>query len=201
MTIAELRASLKRAKKRASHYGLLARKNKKLAARRRKQIKERTTGPTGALYWALHQVGETESPAGSNRGPKISQWQASLGQWLVGQPWCGVFVGTALKRVGVPITSRVAGVALIVEDAEKCTGGWAAFIRNPESARPGDAVVLFGRGTHVGLVVENDKARRVLHTVEGNTSPGNRGSQDNGGGVYQRVRPYSNVYGIAKPRY
>lgn len=201
MTLAELRASLKRARQKARHHGQLARKNKKLASRRRRQIKERTTGPSGALYWALRQVGEVESPSGSNRGPKITMWQSEFGSWLVGQPWCGVFVGTALKRVKVPVNSRVAGVALICEDAEKCVNGWKSFTRNASAAEPGDAVVLFGRGTHVGLVVENDKVRKVLHTVEGNTSPGTAGSQDNGGGVYLRTRPYAVVYGIAKPRY
>ena len=38
-------------------------------------------------------------------------------------------------------------------------------------------------------------------TIEGNTSSGNAGSQDNGGGVFRRKRPASVIVGCARPRY
>jgi hypothetical protein len=44
---------------------------------------------------------------------------------------------------------------------------------------------------HVGLVMSNDVANKVLHTVEGNTSDG----------VYYRTRPYSCVVAVAHPNW
>jgi hypothetical protein len=40
----------------------------------------------------------------------------------------------------------------------------------------------------------------MVHTVEGNTSS-STGSQNNGGGVYERRRPVSDVAVIARPEY
>jgi cell wall-associated NlpC family hydrolase len=48
-------------------------------------------------------------------------------------------------------------------------------------------------GDHMGLVtgaVHNG----TVPTIEGNTSPGDAGSQANGGGVFQRQRPLSVVH-------
>jgi hypothetical protein len=201
MTLKQLRASLAlHAKRRADALAKAARE-RKMIAKRKRQIKKYNSGPNAAIRWALDQKGTVEIPAFSNKGPKVTKWQAAFGDWLVGQAWCGVFVGTALRIGGVSVNGRVAGVALICEDAEKGVNGWESFTRDPSKAMKGDAVVLFGRGTHVGLVVSNDKVGRVLHTIEGNTSAGDTGSQANGGGVYARIRPYSAVYGIARPRY
>lgn len=201
MTLKQLKKSLALHASRRKAALAKAYRESKMISRRRKQIDDYNSGPNRAVRWARSQVGTVEIPANSNTGPKIGSWQKAFGSWLVGQPWCGVFVGTALGVGGVKVNSRVAGVALICDDAEKGVNGWQSFSRDPNTARRGDAVVLFGRGTHVGLVVRNDKANQKLYTVEGNTSPGNQGSQDNGGGVYERVRDYSVVYGIARPRY
>jgi hypothetical protein len=54
--------------------------------------------------------------------------------------------------------------------------------------RPGD-IVIFGGGEHTGIVVQDDGA--VLHTIEGNTSPGQAGPQTNGGGVYAKARSHN----------
>jgi hypothetical protein len=53
---------------------------------------------------------------------------------------------------------------------------------------------------HVGLVVAVN-ADGSLITVEGNTSPGDSGSQSNGGGVFRRIRPTRYVVGYGRPRY
>ncbi len=42
---------------------------------------------------------------------------------------------------------------------------------------------------------------RDARTVEGNTSPGEAGSQDNGGGVYGRIRSASIIIGAGRPAY
>ena len=55
-----------------------------------------------------------------------------------------------------------------------------------------------GKPTHVGLVRSATATQGVpeVRTVEGNTSSGVAGSQRDGGGVYERVRPVAKVYGF-----
>lgn len=172
------------------------------------RAQRRARGPHAALRWAAQWVGKTERPPGSNRAPwGLTEWQQNLGSWLVGQPWCGVFVGTALKHAGVKgITSRVAGVILILEDARLGRNGFKKIVYRRSTgegslskAKPGDAVGLFGESTHVGLIEAVGDGG--FHTIEGNTSPGNVGSQSNGGGVFRRFRPFSDVAYVARPAY
>jgi hypothetical protein len=75
-----------------------------------------------------------------------------------------------------------------------------------QRARKGD-LVFFDfpdsdhRIQHIGIVVENDPGSRMLHTIEGNTSSGTSGSQDNGGGVFKRNRPYDWAVYYGRPLY
>lgn len=154
-------------------------------------------GPHAAVRWALAQAGTHEVPYGSNGGPGISGWERAFGFGRV--PWCGIFVGTALRRVGVKVTSRVASVGLIEGDAKAGANGFESW-HGRTAGREGDAVVLFGYGVHVELIVR----RRAwgYETCGGNTSPeGGSGSQSNGGGVYRRRRTFGQVRGVARPRY
>jgi hypothetical protein len=184
-----------RAKKRY-HRHLHALRGKIHRVRHRIRLAGLAAGPYAAIKWASDQVGTTEHPPGSNGGPKVSKWQSDLGFGRV--PWCGIFVGTALKHAGVQgVTSRIAGVSLIEEDAKAGHGpftGWGTA----SSAKPGDAVVLFGYGVHVELVVKNNGSS--LETIGGNTSFGD-GSQSNGGCVAHRTRSYSDVRGVAHVNY
>lgn len=172
-------------------------------ARKRKTSKPLT--PRGkALRWASSHRGRTEQPPGSNtdkRKDGIRKAQvdcAGGGSWLIGQPWCGVWCFNALQAAGVKgITSRLASVALIEDDAKAKRGPFRGWTTNPSKAQRGDLVVLFGRGVHVALLREVDVKRGVIYTDEGNTSSGSAGSQDNGGGSYRRVRPLSAVRGVA----
>jgi hypothetical protein len=43
------------------------------------------------------------------------------------------------------------------------------------------------------------KRLKALKTIEGNTSPNNKGSQSNGGGVYQKKRSYATVMAVVRP--
>lgn len=162
--------------------------------------KPTATGPEKALAYARRYIGTRENPAGSNRGGIITVWQRALGAWLVGQAWCGTFAAAVLMAVGVRgVTSRMAAVAFIEDDARAGRGPFTGWSSNPSSARPGDLVVLFGRGVHVE-VVEKVLAGGI-QTIGGNTAPGAAGSQSNGGGVFRRVRPFSAVHGIAHVSY
>lgn len=138
----------------------------------------------------------TEKPPGSNRGGMITAWQQRFGSWLLGTPWCGTFCGNMLLFAGVKgVSGRIASVALIEDDARAGRGPFASWASNHGRVHPGDLVVLFGRGVHVGMVrsIKNN----VVYTIEGNTSSGTWGSQSNGGGVYKRARPISQVHGFA----
>ena len=165
----------------------------------RKEIDRIANSPVErAIQWARKQEGTVENPPSSNRGPGITEWQLDFGTWLVGQPWCGVFVGQALKRGGVPVTSRVASVALIEEDAKMDRNGFKAWY-GPENGQRGDAAVIGGHGVHVELI--RQRVPGGYMTTGGNTSSGTYGSQDNGGGVWPRFRSFSEVHGVARPDY
>lgn len=151
-----------------------------------------------AVAWARRQEGTVESPPGSNRGPKISEWQAALGPWLVGLAYCGVFVGTALKQAGVAITSRVASVAMIEEDAKAGQNGFESW-HGAEAGRRGDAAVIGGHGVHVELIRQRVSGGYL--TTGANTSSGPGGSQADGEGVWPRFRSFSEVHGVARPAY
>lgn len=145
-------------------------------------------------------IGTTERPPGSNSGGIITTWERNLGFGPV--PWCGIFAGNMLRDVGVVgVTSRIAGVALIEEDAKSASGPFTGWTTDAAKVRPGDLVVLFGFGVHVEIVERVDRAGGVVFTVGGNTSSGSSGSQSNGGGVFARARALSDVRGFALVRF
>lgn len=122
-------------------------------------------GPKAAVEWALDQVGIKEKPENSNRGTEVDKWSALFG--LSGEPWCGIFVGYAVKHIGkansnawFPAVMRISNEAI-------------AGVNNlrdiaPADAQPGDIATLYGN-THVGLVRSKPK-NGMVSTVEGNTS-------------------------------
>lgn len=169
--------------------------------RRRDQIAARKPKPSSrgkALGWASSKVGITERPAGSNRGPEIDVWQRTFG--FLAAPWCGLFCGYALRVAGVKgITSRIASVALIEDDARAGRGPFSRWSTGI-GVRAGDLVVIGGRGVHVEVVVERH-ADGSCSTIGGNTSFGPGGSQSNGGCVARRRRSRGEITGYAIVRY
>jgi len=172
-----------------------------------------------ALRWLTNHRGITEQPAGSNcdtrkDGIRAAQLRVAGGAgYLLRAAWCGTWFGRALIAGGVShVTGRIASVAFIEDDARAGRGpfnGWHSgpFTRHDweRTIFRGDGVVLFGRGIHVATLRDAVfNSRGVLLYVitdEGNTSSGNAGSQDNGGGAFRRVRPASAIHGIARVNY
>jgi len=168
-----------------------------------------------ALRFMSTHRGITEEPGGSNtdRRPHkhdkrwgIRKAQERLGAWLVGLPWCGVWCSAALKSARVQgVTYRLASVAFIEDDARARKAPFRDWVDRSQYRHVlrGDLVVLFGRGVHVGMVrgFKTINGQVYVITEEGNTSPGNGGSQANGGGSYRRVRPLSSVHGFARVDY
>lgn len=162
------------------------------------------TGPIEkTIAWERKQLGTTESPANSNRGPQIDVWQREVE--MIAQPWCGAFQGAALRRAGVKgLTYRIRYCPFIREDAKLGRNGFIAWLA-PAQIKRGD-LVLFdwernGVEDHVGIALEDYRGIGTLRTLEGNTSSDNNGSQSNGGGVYERVRSISLIAGGARPDY
>ena len=122
---------------------------------------------------ARKELGNTESPAGSNR-TKYGKWMG-----LDGQPWCMSFVQWCCAQAGYPLPYRTGSCSDLL--------GW--YRRNhPEQVfttpKPGD-IIIYNFG-HTGFV--ESVGSGTITAIEGNTSAGEAGSQDNGGGVFRRTR-------------
>lgn len=145
---------------------------------------------------AAQYVGYTESPAGSNR----NQFASRAGH-ANGQPWCASFVVAVGRECGIRFGNESAYTPSLA-GAFQAAGRWHG---RSEEALPGD-IVFFDfpdsvqRIQHVGIVVR-DLGDGRIETIEGNTSSGNSGSQANGGGVFDRIRPKTAVVGYGRPEY
>ena len=144
-----------------------------------------------ALESARTQIGVTETPYGSNLGPKVEMYQDATDAGVHGFAWCAAFVSWNLKRAGYNVKQipNRASVGFFLSWATKM-----GYVKT----RPyrGDLVCYqFDHDSwpdHIGHVERVLSLRPVgyllLQTIEGNTSSGNAGSQSNGGGVYRRRR-------------
>lgn len=165
------------------------------------ELKPRPSKRAKAVLWAHSKVGIHEQPPGSNRGPQIDQWQRRFG--FLAAPWCGIFCGNALVFAGVRgVTSRIASVGAIQEDAEHGRGCFAHWTGgSAHGALRGDLVVLFGYGVHVEMIEEVLRDGSVV-TYGGNTSPApGSGSEFAGGCVAHRHREASVIHGVAHVKY
>lgn len=139
-----------------------------------------------AIAGARQRLGITEVGS-SNRGAKVDAMERRFG--MVGQPWCGIFLGTVLQHAGVRgIDSRIASVAAIEQMARAGQGPFAGLVGGRQ-ARAGDAVIT-ARGQHVAFI-ESVDANGTLHVIGGNQS----------GGVTRGSYAPGSVYAVARVRY
>lgn len=162
-----------------------------------------------SLRWHTNHVGITEDPPGSNSdhrkdGIRAAQMKVARGAtYLVGAPWCGVWaaMGALAGGVKIPYPERWASVAFIEDDARARRNGFRGWTTSTKGVLRGDLAVMFGRGVHVETVrfifLRKSKRFGLMLTNGGNTSSGNAGSQDNGGGAFRRVRRVSDAHGFA----
>lgn len=142
---------------------------------------------------------ELEYTESGNNLTKFGEWYG-----MNGQPWCAMFVSWVFHKVGegkkVNASSK--------KGFASCAAGLAWFAKNNKLVPVGEAqdgdIAFFQFDTdaepdHVGIVVANKKKRKILVCVEGNTSPDKKGSQSNGGGVYEKNRSYATVMAVARP--
>lgn len=118
-----------------------------------------------------------------------------------GIPYCAMFVSYCLNWAGFEAAGLPGAYVPWILSANSDAGRLVAN----EDAQPGDLVMFDWQGDgvadHIGIVEENHPDEGWMQTIEGNTSPGNGGSQSNGGGVYRRARNYSSIIGVARPYY
>lgn len=142
--------------------------------------------PDRVLAFARAELGKRETPAGSNRTP--------YGKWfgLDGQPWCMMFVMWVFSQAGMPLPYKTASCSALLNWYRKNRPASVA-----KSPTVGD-IVIYSFG-HTGIV--ESVGSGTITAIEGNTSPGTAGSQDNGGMVCRRTRQTYTVKAYIRPNY
>ena len=142
-----------------------------------------------ALAFASTQIGVMEQPVGSNKGPEVNAYLASVGV-APGNFWCMAFIHFCFIKA-----AKAAGMANTFPKTGSCVAAWdmaAAFrvtkqaaIANPALVGPGAVFVFdFGGGHgHTGFV--KAASGGALRTVEGNS---NSNGSSNGVGVFDLNR-------------
>lgn len=138
------------------------------------------------LTIAESYIGYKEYPANSNK--------TMFNEWYYGNstaaPWCCTFATFCGNKAG-HITVKYASCGAFMEWAKK-KGYWHDGYKGIKRG----AYVMYkftSPHDHIGIVKSVGSSSIVA--IEGNTSSGNYGSQDNGGGVFQRTRAFSKIYG------
>jgi hypothetical protein len=182
-----------------AYAGVAKRRQRKVAAAKRAE--QKALGKRGlAVHEAGKVLGEVEHPAESNRGPgwiDTCQLNAGHGRFAPGEhgwPWCGCAVHESYRRAGVTLPGEIRSVRWLYNAAH---AGHPQFsLIRLADADVGDIVILFSPDTHMALVRGHFNGK--LPTREGNTSPADQGSQDNGGGEWDRQRSASDVVAVIR---
>lgn len=137
---------------------------------------------TDVVSAARGKLGTVESPPESNN--------QMFGIWYGFNrvPWCAIFVSWCMAQAGCQSQYRNAAVSFSLDTARK-QGRRTAEFRTGFVACKINSGGDWGPG-HTGIV-EAVHSNGEVTTIEGNTSPGDGGSQRDGGGVWRRRRPKS----------
>lgn len=142
------------------------------------------------------ELGYTESPPNSNR----TKYGAAYG--LDGYSWCVMFLWWCFRTSGESAAFYGGGKTASCGQLMRFYQGLGRWVKT--GYQPGDIVILNFSGTqdteHCGLVIEAHPDGSVT-TIEGNTTPGLEGSQDNGGSVAKKRRYPRYILGACRPDY
>lgn len=151
-----------------------------------------------ALAVAGSFLGVKEVPPGSNRGPQVNQFLASVGL-SGGYPWCAAFVyfciQSAASKLSLANPFVRSGGCIVFERFARSKG----ILKTEPQA--GDVFLCYGspegyrRASHTGLVLSVNEAKQTFTTIEGNT---NLDGSREGIGVFKRVRPMSDRYAFIR---
>ena len=157
---------------------------------------------------AIMQDDYRESPAGSNR-TKFGAWFG-----LNGEPWCAEYVcwcgAHAPGSNPIALSANAAGIQDLTVSQKggkwimRKTGSRDVKKKGATKVAFGDIVSFdFGIGDrirrHTGFALGH--AGDSYMCIEGNTSAGSSGSQDNGGMVATKTRRYPLICSIVRPKY
>ena len=149
---------------------------------------------------ALADLGYTENPPGSNR---TKYWEAYDSK-MQGQPWCVCFLWWVFQQAGERMAffggGKTASCGILLRWYKE-----QGLVVDKRDIQIGDILILNFSGTqdtqHCGLVVDKGKLAGTWYTIEGNTTPGEEGSQDDGGCVALKMRHIRNVVAVCRPQY
>ena len=152
------------------------------------------------LELARADLGYTENPPGSNR---TKYWEA-YDPKMQGQPWCVAFLWWVFNQAGERMAlfggGKTASCGMLLRWYKE-----QGLVVDKRDIQIGDILILNFSGTqdtqHCGLVVDKGKLAGTWYTIEGNTTPGEEGSQDDGGCVALKMRHIRNVVAVCRPQY
>ncbi len=149
---------------------------------------------------ARGELGVTENPPGSNR---VKYWDLFGPEWQ-GQPWCVAFLWWVFQKAGERMAffggGKTASCGMLLRWYRE-----QGLVVDKRDIQIGDILILNFSGTqdtqHCGLVVDKGKLAGTWYTIEGNTTPGEEGSQDDGGCVALKMRSVRSVVAVCRPKY
>ena len=147
---------------------------------------------------AKADLGYTEYPANSNM-TKYGEWYG-----MNGQPWCVMSLAFWFNEAGERMAffggGKTASCGMLLRWYRE-----QGLVVDKKDIQIGDILIFNFSGTkdaqHCGLVVDKGKLAGTWYTIEGNTTPGEEGSQDDGGCVALKMRSVRNVVGVCRPQY
>lgn len=141
------------------------------------------------LKVALSQVGVMEQPPGSNKGPQINKYLASV-NCPPGLFWCAAFIHWCFEEAAIKLnrSNPLCKTGGCLMHWNKSTGKKiksADAANNPSLVKPGQIFIIdHGRGMgHTGIIEKVEGG--FIHTIEGNSNPS---GSNNGIGVFQLQR-------------
>lgn len=149
---------------------------------------------TETLKVAITQIGVMEDPPGSNKGPQVNAYLASVGL-PPGLFWCAAFVYWCFDKAAVNIgkANPLVKTGHVMTHWNKTTGKKITMneaVNKPSLIKPGHIFILNTGGSagHTGLVEKVEGG--IIHTIEGNSN--NSGSR-NGIGVFRLQRKIAKI--------
>ena len=155
-------------------------------------------GLSKVIEVARADLGYTEDPPGSNR----TKYGEAYG--MNGVPWCveslWYWFNEAGERMAFFGGGKTASCSMLLRWYRE-----QGLVVDKRDIQIGDILILNFSGTqdtqHCGLVVDKGKLAGTWYTIEGNTTPGEEGSQDDGGCVALKMRSVKNVVAVCRPQY
>lgn len=138
------------------------------------------------------QIGVREKPSGSNWGPEIKDYLASV-NLKIPAPWCAAFVKWTFDKSG--INTKITAWSPTAHNSRNIIYHKSVFYSDP---KPGDVFTLYfvrlKRIAHTGFYDKRVNTN-IYKSVEGNT---NEAGSREGDGVYVKYRSFKSTYSITR---